>query len=110
MTPFTESVVRLIQKIPAGKVSTYGQIAKLAGNPHGARGVSWILHSCTRTHKLPWFRVIGGKGMISIPFGTRGFARQRNLLIEEGVEVALDGKINLEAYGWKPRASRRSSS
>lgn len=100
MTPFTQKVIRLIKKIPSGKVSTYGQIAKLAGNPHGARGVSWIIHSCTRSHQLPWFRIIGGKGKISIPWGTRGFERQRNILRREGVEVSPEGRIDLKTFGW----------
>lgn len=103
MTPFTQAVVRLIKKIPAGKVSTYGQIAKLAGRPHGARGVSWILHSCTRAHQLPWFRVIGAQGKISIPWGSRGFQRQRTLLLKEGVAVSEEGKIDLKVFGWKKR-------
>jgi methylated-DNA-protein-cysteine methyltransferase-like protein len=54
MTPFSKMVIRLIKKIPRGNVASYGQIAALAGNPRGSRGVSWILHSCSRSHKLPW--------------------------------------------------------
>lgn len=101
MTLFTQKVIRLIQNIPSGKVSTYGQIAKLAGKPQGARGVSWILHSCTRSHRLPWFRVIGAQGKISIPWGSRGFQRQRRLLLEEDVNVSAEGKIDLADFGWK---------
>ena len=37
--PFTERVIRIIQQIPAGKVMTYGQIARLAGNSRAARQV-----------------------------------------------------------------------
>lgn len=101
LTPFTKAVIRSIKGIPAGKVATYGQIAKLAGKPHGSRGVSWILSSCTKAHGLPWFRVIGAKGAISIPWESPGFQKQKRLLEGEGVEVAADGRVDMKRFQWK---------
>lgn len=103
LTLFTRGVIRMIKAIPEGKVATYGQIAKLAGKPHGSRGVSWILSSCTRAYQLPWFRVIGSKGSISIPWGTPGFQKQKRLLSEEGVSVADDGRVDMKTYQWKKK-------
>lgn len=108
-TEFSTKVIALIAKIPKGKVATYGQIAALAGKPHGARGVSWILHSSSKTHKLPWQRVLGAKGRISFPKGSRAFVNQVRALEKEGVD-AEDGFVDLSTYQWskRPRAKRRT--
>ena len=103
-TEFTSKVIALIAKIPNGKVATYGQIAELAGKPHAARGVSWILHSSSKTHKLPWHRVLGSKGRISFPKRSRHYLKQLELLAKEGVEPEENSRIDLDSYQWrKPR-------
>lgn len=85
--------------IPRGKVATYGQIARLAGKPWGARQVSWILHSQSEKYRLPWQRVIGAGGRISLPLHN-GFFEQRRLLRQEGVDVDERGRIDLEKHLW----------
>ena len=67
--PFCAAVRAAISTIPRGRVATYGQIAHLAGKPWGARQVSWILHSQSGKYRLPWQRVIGAAGRISLPAG-----------------------------------------
>lgn len=104
MTPFTKKVLSLIKQIPRGRVATYGQIAALAGKPHGARGVGWILNSCTKSHGLPWQRVINSKGKISFPKSTREYRDQRALLLKEKVRFDEDGSVSLDKYGWKKKA------
>lgn len=98
---FTEEVIQLIQNIPKGKVATYGQIAALGGKPQGARGVSWILHSSTKKHNLPWYRVIGAKGKISIPPTSKYFKLQKKLLEAEGVEFIDKSHVDLPQFQWK---------
>lgn len=100
-TSFSKRVIHFIKEIPRGKVATYGQIAALTGNPRGARGVSWILHSSSKSYKLPWHRVINSKGKIAFPFGTEKYHDQKNRLRREGVEVSENGVIDLEKYNWK---------
>ena len=100
-TPFTREVKKAIRSIPRGRVATYGQIAALAGREHGARGVAWILHSSSEAAGLPWHRVIGGPGRISLPRG-RGFAEQKARLIAEGVAVGPGGRVDLKRYRWEP--------
>lgn len=106
MTEFSKKTIALIAKIPRGKVATYGQIAALAGKPHGARGVAWLLNSSSRAHKLPWQRVLGAKGRISFPRGSAGFTRQRHLLKLEGVEVGTEGTIDLDKHQWSKKARK----
>lgn len=96
MKPFTKNVIQLIQAIPFGHVATYGQIAKAAGNSRAARQVSWILHSMSQKHNLPWHRVINSKGEISLTA-----SEQHELLEMEGIEFTLGGKIKLKDYQWQ---------
>ena len=100
MTPFTKKVLTLIHKIPKGKVATYSQIARLAGNPNGTRGVVWILHAQSSTKELPWHRVINAKGKISFPLMSPQQLRQKALLEKEKVTFRPDGGIDLEKYQW----------
>ena len=97
MTQFTEEVLVIIKGIPYGRVMSYGQVARLAGNTRGARQVARLLHSSEK-YNLPWHRIINSKGKISIP-DKRYAAIQRDLLISEGVEVSGDGFIDISTYG-----------
>ena len=109
LTEFSSKVIEFISKIPRGKVATYGQIAKLAGKPQGARAVSWILHSSTKAHELPWHRVLGAGGKIAFPSGSKNHALQRRLLKTEGVET-VDGIVDMETFQWKKAPSVKKTS
>lgn len=102
---FSKKVISLISQVPRGKVATYGQIAKLAGKPQGSRGVSWILHSSSKAHQLPWQRILGSTGKISFPPGSAEFKKQKRLLISEGVEFDGDDTIDLTKFQWKKKAA-----
>lgn len=102
-TDFSLKVIKAIKSIPKGKVATYGQIARIAGKAHAARGVSWILHSCSKSYKLPWQRVLNSKGEISFPRLTPNFVRQKNLLKNEGVIFSDRDKINMTKFQWAKR-------
>jgi methylated-DNA-protein-cysteine methyltransferase related protein len=104
-TPFSKKVLKLIRSVPRGRVTTYGTIAHLAGKPHGARGVGWLLHSCSKLYKLPWQRVIKSDGRLSFPEHSREFVIQRNLLEREGIKV-IDGRVDLKKYFWKKPKER----
>lgn len=80
---------------------TYGQIAKLAGSPRGARQVVRILHTMSKKYKLPWHRVINAKGEIGLK-DDESFSVQKLLLESEGVEFKLNGTIDLNYYLYQP--------
>ena len=101
MTPFTEKVIEIIQNIPEGKVMTYGQIAALAGSPRAARQVVRVLHSMSRKYKLPWHRVINSKGQIALK-DDEFYHEQLFSLESEGVEIGLNGLIDLSRYQFRP--------
>ena len=61
-SPFTGRVYEVVQQIPKGFVASYGQVAMLAGNPRGARGVGFILHPTLNPGSSPiigWCFVMG---------------------------------------------------
>ena len=97
---FTQDVINIIKNIPVGKVLTYGRIAKLAGNPNGARQVSWLLHSSSKKYNLPWHRVINSQGRIALK-AQDGQEYQKFLLEKEGVEISSTNKIDLKKYIWE---------
>ena len=74
------AIAATIRKIPRGRVSTYGAVAKASGYPRNARHAAKVLQSVP---DLPWQRVLGSGGRISLR-GEYGL-EQRFLLQTEGV-------------------------
>jgi methylated-DNA-protein-cysteine methyltransferase related protein len=101
MQPFTERVIEIIKNIPEGKVMTYGQIAREAGSPRAARQVVRALHSMSRKHRLPWHRVVNAKGQIALK-DDESYTEQVFSLESEGIEIGLNGIIDLEKYNYHP--------
>ena len=99
VSSFYIRAIEIIKKIPKGKVATYGQIAKFAGNPQGSRQIARILHSSSEKHELPWHRVINSKGRISLNPGD-GYELQKMLLENEGIQFDENDRIDLSRFGW----------
>jgi methylated-DNA-protein-cysteine methyltransferase-like protein len=97
----TQRVKDIIKKIPRGRIATYGQIAACAGNPRAARLVIWVLNSSSQKDKLPWHRVINGKGMISLKPG-HGYEIQKAMLIKEGIKFDDKDTIDFDRFLWTP--------
>ncbi|KOO08463.1 MGMT family protein [Vibrio hepatarius] len=100
MDQFLAQIFAVIHQIPAGKVTTYGEIAKLAGYPGYARHVGKALSNLPQGTQLPWFRVINSQGRISL--NGEDLVRQREEMIADGIEVTRDGKVSLRKYKWQP--------
>ncbi len=96
---FTSKVYRAVQRIPSGKVATYGQIAAIAGKPGAARAVGNALHRNPSEKEIPCYRVVNAKGVLSGAFAFGGMGRQRELLEEDGVEV-INNRVDLCIYQW----------
>jgi methylated-DNA-protein-cysteine methyltransferase-like protein len=91
-----------VRKIPRGRVTTYGAVARMAGLPRQARLVGYALHALTPGSTLPWHRVINAQGKLSlVRDGKSSGITQRLLLEREGVRVAAGSRVSLEKYGWK---------
>lgn len=62
---FSQRVFHIVAAIPFGKVTTYGEVARLAGSPRAARQVGGVLRRLPEGSTLPWHRVINRHGQIS---------------------------------------------
>lgn len=96
-------IYTVVRRIPLGRVATYGQIAKLAGLPNGARQVGYALAALDGTKDVPWHRVINAKGEISARSDPRGHEDlQRRLLESEGIDFDAAGRVSLARHRWRP--------
>jgi methylated-DNA-protein-cysteine methyltransferase-like protein len=80
-----ERIWRAVAAIPAGRVDSYGGVARRAGLPGRARLVGRALKVAPRELDLPWHRVVDAAGRISFPEGSPQRGRQRRRLEAEGV-------------------------
>lgn len=104
-SPSYGRIYAVVRRIPAGRVATYGQVARLAGLPNQARLVGYALHSLPDGSSVPWQRVVNAKGEISLRSDGAGHdALQRVILRREGVRFGPKGTIDLAKYQWWPRA------
>lgn len=101
MSSFFETVYEVVKQIPRGKVSTYGDVARLCGNYKMARQVGWALHANPQPGVIPCHRVVFADGSVCTGFAFGGRDAQRELLRAEGVEVSEDYKIELKKYRWE---------
>jgi methylated-DNA-protein-cysteine methyltransferase-like protein len=99
-----ERIWKVVKRIPAGKVATYGQVARLAGLGGAARLVGYALHALPDDErKVPWQRVINAQGRISQRGFTGAEELQRKLLAREGVRFDARARVDLARFGWKGR-------
>ena len=93
----------VVRRVPAGRVTTYGDVAALAGMPRQARLVGYALHALPRHTAVPWHRVVNASGGISVGRARPGGEiEQRRRLEAEGVAFGASGKVDLKQYRWTP--------
>jgi methylated-DNA-protein-cysteine methyltransferase related protein len=97
--PAYERIYALVRQIPTGKVSTYGDIASLAGDCT-ARMVGYAMAAADAAGDVPWHRVINAQGKISPRGGGGGEELQRARLEDEGISFNNDGKVDLRRLRW----------
>lgn len=78
-----DRVYQLIAELPEDKVTTYGDIAAMAGHPRAARIVGGVAHGGPT--ELPWHRLVNAKGGLAVGF-PGGQDVQRQLLAQDGIE------------------------
>ncbi len=88
-------ILSVVDEIPAGRVASYGQIARLTGRDKNARLVGKILGMAEYYGDYPCHRVVNHAGRLA-----PGFAAQKRLLMEEGVELKANGCVDMKKYGW----------
>lgn len=97
MKSFNEQVYDIVARIPAGRVATYGQIARMIGRPRMARFVGFASNNKSSWH-LPWHRVVFKDGRL-IPNWAE---QQYRDLKAEGVKFRADKTVDMEQCQWDP--------
>lgn len=100
---FFQQVYAVVQKIPYGRVTSYGAIAQYLGSKGSARMVGWALNSSKHNLQgLPAHRVVNRNGLLT---GKRAFGGQntmQELLRSEGIQIEDDKILNFKEIFWDP--------
>jgi methylated-DNA-[protein]-cysteine S-methyltransferase len=91
-----DEVYKMLLKIPAGKVSTYGDIAKALGHPKAARLIGRILHDNPNPVDIPCHRIVHSNGKLG--GYAYGSAKKRKLLEEEGIKFSDGSYAGLKEF------------
>lgn len=89
-------ILAVVAEIPAGKVATYGQIARLIDRPPNARLVGRVLSMAEYYGKYPCHRVVNHAGRLA-----PGWLEQRGLLADEGVSFKDDNHVFISKCQWE---------
>ena len=99
LPPLYYAIYAMVDRVPVGRVATYGQIASLVGRC-GPRQVGTALARVPRDRATPWQRIVNAKGEISARKEGGPSPEQRVRLEAEGVVFNRHGRIDLDCYGW----------
>jgi methylated-DNA-protein-cysteine methyltransferase-like protein len=109
-----ERILRVVRRIPRGRVMSYGAVARAAGVPGAARQVGYALAALGDGSEVPWQRVLNARGEVSLRHLPGADLLQRKLLEAEGVRFDGRGRVDLGRYAFgparralKPRRPRR---
>lgn len=101
-----ERIYAVVRKIPRGRVTTYGTVARLAGLEGQARLVGYALSALRDGTKMPWHRVINAQGRLSLERAASGAGvTQLMRLAREGVRADASGRISFARFGWRVEAT-----
>ena len=96
---FLRRVYEQVARVPAGKVCTYGDIAKLAEYPGAAREVGIAVSRVTADMQLPCQRIVNAKGTLAPDWAFGGPGRQKAMLEAEGI-IFFGNTIDLDRCRW----------
>jgi len=103
MSDFYQNVFEVVRQIPAGRVTSYGAIARYLGSAGSSRMVGWVMNlSHHQEVFVPAHRVVNRNGLLTgkIHFGSPD--EMQELLENEGITVENDCVINFKDLFWDP--------
>ena len=98
---YRQRVYEIVNRIPVGRVMTYGQIAVILGAGYTPRTIGFVMHAAY-TQNVPWQRVINSQGACSTGRMTVPINLQQQILESEGVKFNEKGRCDLKIYQWSP--------
>ena len=99
---FFDHVFAVVSRIPRGRVTTYGAIARALGTPRAARSVGWALSLAPEEDALPCHRVVDRNGFLSGGWHWGHPDVMAGLLHDEGVPFLDPYRVDLAACLWLP--------
>lgn len=99
---FFDRVYAVVRKIPSGRVTSYGAIARFLGAAKSARMVGWAMNSASKIEDIPAHRVVNRNGVLSGKHHFPGTRVMQQMLEEEGIEVKDDQIVNFKSRFWDP--------
>lgn len=99
---FFERVYEVVRKIPHGKVTSYGAIAKAIGSPQSSRMVGYAMNASHNLEDVPAHRVVNRNGVLTGKFHFDGTNLMQQLLAAEGVKVIDNKIVNFKEHFWEP--------
>lgn len=100
---FYEKVYEVTRRIPYGKVTSYGAIAKFLGTAKSARMVGWALNkSSLQIPPVPAHRVVNRNGLLSGKMHFANMKTMQELLENEGVKIVENKIVDFEKHFWLP--------
>lgn len=100
---FRERAYELVLQIPAGRVMSYGSVARVLGVGYDARAIGNIMYATPKDDRnIPWHRVMNSQGRCSTAGVTSPPDLQQRLLETEGIVFNNKGKCRIEKYLWTP--------
>jgi O-6-methylguanine DNA methyltransferase len=95
---FSERVLELTRKIPKGKVATYSELARAAGNPGACRAAGNALRRNARPDTVPCYRVVRSDGSAGGYSGVKDSGEKIRRLMKDGIKVS-EGRVDLRKHG-----------
>ncbi len=99
---FFEKVYKVARRIPYGRVTSYGAIAKHLGAVKSARMVGWAMNATHLDDTVPAHRVVNRNGVLTGKHHFNGINLMEQLLENEGIEVEDSKIINFKEVFWNP--------
>ena len=99
---FFEDVYFVVRKIPYGRVSSYGSIAKYIGSPQSSRVVGWAMNNSHHINDIPAHRVVNRVGLLTGKHHFEGSNLMQQLLESEGIIIKKNQISNFDKVFWDP--------
>ncbi len=100
---FFENVYAVVRRIPYGRVSTYGAIARYLGTARSSRMVGWALNNCgSKDPPVPAHRVVNRKGLLTGKAAFVGKNVMCELLENEGIRIVDNQVLDFQKHFWDP--------
>ena len=103
---FFERVYQVARQIPAGKVTSYGAIARAIGSAQSARMVGYAMNASHNMPDIPAHRVVNRNGLLTGKHHFEGTTLMQQLLENEGIQVVNNQIQHFDQHFWTPEIER----